>query len=279
MGTCRDAKFHLVPKNGWHPFLKRMDCSAVNTIKWFGEGPVPSAPEDCWLLPTSDEMAVYIATMQTTLLAAGWKLLTCAPHTVHNLSNKARLYQYAREHGLLKYLPRHYTSPETCQYPCILKAAIGQHGKDVYIVRSREEVYEIARDGFGSIWLLQELVSGQMEYSISLLVDNGKILDAVCTEYKYSQQEYVWPHDVEELSRRSHNRISERHYRVMRSFLTEYSGICNFNYKVRRDGSMCIFEINTRVGADLACDVPRKRARALFEKLDKLTPRTQEQVR
>lgn len=29
----------------------------------------------------------------------------------------------------------------------------------------------------------------------------------------------------------------------------EFSGICNFNYKERADGSMCIFEINTRVGA------------------------------
>jgi hypothetical protein len=31
---------------------------------------------------------------------------------------------------------------------------------------------------------------------------------------------------------------------------------------------MCIFEINARVGGDLAKDVPRARARALFEKLD-----------
>ena len=47
--------------------------------------------------------------------------------------------------------------------------------------------------------------------------------------------------------------------------------MCNFNYKVRQDsGHMGIFEVNTRVGADLACDVPRERAKAFFEKLDKL---------
>ena len=45
--------------------------------------------------------------------------------------------------------------------------------------------------------------------------------------------------------------------------------MCNFNYKVRQDsGHMGIFEVNTRVGADLACDVPRHRARALFARLD-----------
>lgn len=40
--------------------------------------------------------------------------------------------------------------------------------------------------------------------------------------------------------------------------------------QVRKSGSACMFEINTRVGADLACDVPRERARELFEKLDEL---------
>ena len=45
--------------------------------------------------------------------------------------------------------------------------------------------------------------------------------------------------------------------------------MCNFNYKVRQDsGHMGIFEVNTRVGADLACDVPRARARRLFAKMD-----------
>ena len=34
---------------------------------------------------------------------------------------------------------------------------------------------------------------------------------------------------------------------------------------------MCIFEVNARVGADLACDITRKRAAQLFEKLDSLT--------
>jgi len=45
---------------------------------------------------------------------------------------------------------------------------------------------------------------------------------------------------------------------------------------------MCVFEINTRVGADLACDVPRPRARILFEKLNALhalQPSSQQQAR
>ena len=56
----------------------------------------------------------------------------------------------------------------------------------------------------------------------------------------------------------------------MGAFVCGYSGICNFNYKVRKGGDICVFEINTRVGADLACDVPRARAKELFEKLNTL---------
>jgi len=33
---------------------------------------------------------------------------------------------------------------------------------------------------------------------------------------------------------------------------------------------MCIFEVNARVGADLACDIPRRRAAQFFNKLDAL---------
>mmetsp|Transcript_36949 Transcript_36949/g.106410 ORF Transcript_36949/g.106410 Transcript_36949/m.106410 type:complete len:350 (-) Transcript_36949:163-1212(-) len=265
------AKFHFVPANGWHPDLCKMHCSARNTIEWAGKGPVPSAPCDCWLLPTSDKMAVRIAQLQAELVEAGWKVLTCHPRTVQRLSNKAKLYKHARALCIDRALPRHYDSPEAAEYPCILKASVGQHGKDVFIVNSIEEVLNIAAEGFGDNWLLQELVAGVQEYSTSLLVEGGRIIDAICTEYEYDRPAYVWP-NVDEVSRRSHSDIPRLHLDTMVGFLKDYSGICNFNYKIRPTGGMCIFEINTRVGADLACDVPRSRARILFQKLDQLSP-------
>mmetsp|Transcript_30669 Transcript_30669/g.77491 ORF Transcript_30669/g.77491 Transcript_30669/m.77491 type:complete len:385 (-) Transcript_30669:57-1211(-) len=268
---CAAAKFHFVPRTGWHPHLKEMGCDARNTLKWKGQGPVPEAPEDCWMLPTSDEMALCIAQLRTQLSASGWKLLTCEPHIVSGLSNKAALQATGRKLGLTASLPVSYAHPDVARYPCILKAAVGQHGKDVFIVNSKEESEDITTEGFGSKWVLQELIPGRMEYSASLLVNDGVILDAVLTEYEYSKDVYVWPHDVVEVCRQSHSDIPERHLATMTGFLREYSGICNFNYKVRASGDMCIFEVNTRVGADLACDVPRDRARALFEKLDELS--------
>ena len=77
----------------------------------------------------------------------------------------------------------------------------------------------------------------------------------------------------DEDKRKSTDKVNPAHLETMKGFLTDFSGICNFNYKVRPDtGGMCIFEVNARVGADLACDITRKRAAMLFEKLDSLSP-------
>lgn len=268
--SYESAKFHLVPANGWHRFVWGMGCHALNTIKWKGEKPLPAAPwAPCWLLPATDDMAVTIARLRPQLLAAGWQLLTSDEEVVERLSNKAALARYAAELNMMESLPRHFSAPEEAVYPCILKAALGEHGKNVYIVRSAAEANAITTEGYGSDWLLQELVPGSVEYAVSLLVRDGVIADAVSTEYKYDKEEYVWPH-AEEVGRSSSSKIPPKHLETMRRFLDQYTGVCNFNYKVRPSGELCIFEVNTRVGADLACDVPRKRARAFFEKLDGL---------
>ena len=57
---------------------------------------------------------------------------------------------------------------------------------------------------------------------------------------------------------------------MLRVLLRGYTGVCNINYKVRPDGRPALFEVNTRVGGDLAKDMPRSRAAAFFEALDQL---------
>merc|ERR1712217_524615 len=111
-------------------------------------------------------------------------------------------------------------------------------------------VRRIVPAGLGTKWVLQELVPGSLEYSTSLLVSDGEILDAVCIQYRYSKEEYVWPTNVEELGT-AYLSVSAAHLDIMRSFLCGFSGICNFNYKLRSSGSICIFEVNPRVGGDL----------------------------
>ena len=76
------------------------------------------------------------------------------------------------------------------------------------------------------------------------------------------------PPAQDESKRSSTDKVPAEHLATMKLFLSDFSGICNFNYKVRPNGGMCIFEVNARVGADLACDVPRMRAARFFGRLD-----------
>merc|ERR1711865_993538 len=118
----------------------------------------------------------------------------------------------------------------------------------------------------------QELVLGPFEYSCSLLVNRGEILQSACMRYEYDSDLYVWPRCSERGKELQPLDLYKNELDVMRRFLGGYSGFCNFNYKCRKDtGQMCIIEVNARVGADLACDVPRPRAREMFEALDLLS--------
>lgn len=121
-------------------------------------------------------------------------------------------------------------------------------------------------EDLGPDWLLQEIVPGEYEYSTTVLMDHGTIVDYACSRYKFSRDVYVWP--ALEYSKSDHVSVPEHHLGTMQLLLTNFTGIGNVNYKIRPDGRMCIFEVNPRVGGDLVWDVPKPRVRAMFEKLD-----------
>ena len=68
------------------------------------------------------------------------------------------------------------------EYPCILKPKLGTFGKDTHVVHSIEEVERFTGgQGVASQWVLQELVPGRLEYSTTLLVLKGEVVDYVNT--------------------------------------------------------------------------------------------------
>ena len=278
-GEGQPDRFCLTPRVWWHRDVRRMGCGANNTLDWQGGDPLPVPPTArSWLLPASDTMAVEIAQQQDALREAGWMVLSCDPNIVRRLDDKVSLQALARDSGLCAYFPERFAVPELASYPCILKPAAGEFGSGVQIVYSPESVRRIAGLDSGELtsqWLLQELVIGCYEYSTSLLVVDGRILEKACIRYKYDAEEYVWP-DVTELAKELVE-PSELEMNVMQKLVQGYSGFVNFNYKFRqRDGQMLIMEANARVGADLACDVPRPHARSMLEMLDRGMYRGQE---
>ncbi|CAK0874456.1 unnamed protein product [Prorocentrum cordatum] len=131
-----EERFHLVPRVGWNQCLRGLRCGArTNTLTWRGHGapPAPPAGPACLLLPASDAAAVEIARQQDGLRALGWRVVSSSPETISRLGDKARLRGLAEELGLLAFLPVHYASPGEAEYPCILKSASGEFGKDCHI--------------------------------------------------------------------------------------------------------------------------------------------------
>lgn len=280
-------RYHMSPSTvGWETSLGKLHIGAHNTMIWSGGLPLPEAPIvpkgalNCWLLPATDVCAVSIATHQVKLRAMGWRILTCSDvKVIERLSNKISFRDHARALGLLHHLPEHYASPEEAHFPCIVKGAEGNHGQNVKIIQNLELLQRKHVDT--KRMLIQELIPGCVEISTSVLVHDGVVLDIVCVEYTYTSSVYVWPFVKEDKEKRaSHSDIPAAHLAVMTKLLIGYSGIANFNYKVRQPskeqtddgggGEIAIFEVNTRVGGDLGDDVPRWRARTFFEKLDSI---------
>lgn len=265
------VRFHVVPRAGWDACVRGMKCSVRNCLTWKGRDPLPVPPSDsCWLLASSDSVSLAIARRQRELCAQGWKLLTSDPEIISRLSDKALLNGLAEEIGCLQYLPQYFQDMQNADYPCILKSANGEFGKDCHIVQSADDVLEKAPKGLGSGWVLQELVPGRFEYSASLLVDRGVILDVAATCYEAACDAFVWP-QVQKVGKAPYG-VPKEHVAIMQRFLEGYTGLCNFNYKVRPNGDLAIFEVNTRMGGDFACDVPRATARRILEQLDRLEP-------
>ena len=248
--------YALVPKTGWQGEVSKMRCGARNDLRFTLKPPTLAPNKGCWLVPTCDSLAVRVAEQADSLRALGWQLVTCEARLVEELGCKAGLKRFAQRHGLLRHLPQYYDSPEECSFPCVAKSASGVYGKECYIVHSAVEAHaaarkaaerHAARDGafWGSRWVLQEYVMGRHEFSTSLLVSRGEVLDAICSRYEYDAEEYVWPRVSEVEEKRAFPPVPAAHLQVMKAFVAvrgeEYSGILNFNYKIRPSGDTAIF--------------------------------------
>jgi hypothetical protein len=297
------APFALLPPP---PFKKKPMTPQALFAHTLSRPPRPG----CWLVPTDHHAALVIARNVGSLRRAGWNCGMTAESDVLELADKQQFRSRAARLGLLEHLPIHYSSLDQCTFPCMLKASDGEFGKGVHIVKSKEEamaimeVEEGLRRGLGGAqaadaqdrrlaepqvdkaplefnrlgrWLLQELILGPTEFATTVLWQDGKIIDLICTQYTYARGEYVWPKVKEHTSaRRTFDRVPSAHLDVMRRLLDGFDGVANFNYKLRPDGRLCLFEVNPRLGGDLACDTPPSCARALWERMEGSLPPREE---
>ncbi|KAH8082970.1 hypothetical protein JL720_8480 [Aureococcus anophagefferens] len=242
---------------------------------------VPAAPPGpgCWLIPTEDGWALRLCERRADYERLGWRVLAGDLEETRELMDKVRLRKRARRMGLEHCLPASYATLRAARFPCIVKTAVGDFGSTVRFARDAREldaaISELKLDSrrMNDAWLVQELCEGPVEYSASCVVRDGRILDVVATRYTYDAAVYVWPRVEERRELRVVDApVPGNHLEVMAALLRGYTGVCNFNYKLRGNGELCIFEVNVRSGEDLACDVPPDRLRCLLERLDGTFP-------
>eukprot|EP00927_Polykrikos_kofoidii_P076845 TRINITY_DN73870_c0_g1_i1.p1 TRINITY_DN73870_c0_g1~~TRINITY_DN73870_c0_g1_i1.p1 ORF type:complete len:617 (+),score=78.23 TRINITY_DN73870_c0_g1_i1:375-2225(+) len=287
LSDCRQStaspaiRFALVPdSSGWHEGFQLSGIGGVHCINWGSGDELPSPPCDgCWLLPTSPDAALGIARQSCGLRAAGWRVLTSADSVVERMTNKVIFQEHAVRFGLSHHLPEHYATIEQAHYPCVLKSVDGNVGKKmVFMVQSAAETRDrMGQDGLlGTEWVLQEFVCGPVEINVSLLVQGGKVVDGVAVEYsaKDGCDSFLGLHqEKHNLARSSFSPVPREQLNVLEAFLSAFSGICSFHYKLRSPGDSCsssvaILKCNPCVSFSFAVDADRRLAASLLERLD-----------
>ena len=216
---------------------------------------VPRNGAPALLLAQTDEYALRLVREATRFRQLGWLLLVPSLETAVSLSNTGMLYGLAATRGVLDAFPIRYASLSRAPYPHVMKTVTGTFGQNVHIVWRQEDARTIMASSQKE-WIHQELIEGAYEISTLLLAIDGCIRHAIRTEYHYDAAAYVWPAVNEILhDRTSTTELPASEANVLGTLLEGYSGICNFNYKLRKDRSIAIFECNIRAGRDIT-DAP-----------------------
>lgn len=208
----------------------------------------PSYPDDSYIIPLGDKEAFEISKQQCTLRSNGWRFLSCLETTMNSIGKKHTLQQHSLSS---KYLPKIVTSP-----PCIAKENKGSFSSGVSLVTTVEDM-----DAKKSTCIFQEIIKDKKEYSTIFLVVYGKIMQAHTTCFEFETDSYIWPHQQYMRSYTTNGKFTG----IFEQFLCGYSGIANVNYKIRKDGSPCIFEFNVRLGGD-SLNMPNNELTQMFKK-------------
>ena len=288
------ARFVVMPcKESWLPYLERLGMlhvpwappqEALNPgqrKKMSTGAQLASALSrppraGCWLVPSDHPAALVVARNVASLRRCGWRVGGTAEADIAELSDKLAFCRRAARLGVADSLPVHYASLDECVFPCMLKDALGEFGRDVHIVASATEAQHImdlqAQLAFSKNpsrpmgaeakrWVLQEFVPGTIEHSATLLFLNGELADVLCTQYVFSRGRYVWPRVKEHYAqRRTFDSVPEAHLEVMTKLLAGFDGVCNLNYKIRSEDGRSALALDAR--ACRACPARARRSAA-----------------
>lgn len=199
------------------------------------------------------QIVVPTKTGHAKRLPHGWRALCPDEASVQTLGDKRRFAAYMAAHRFGDYCPATFAGVEDAAYPCVLKRADMSASWGVVVVRSRAEL-EAQLDSpvfNGRPYVLQALVPGSTEHATYCICKDGAILWHCTFLTEVAAADTIKSEDS--VLRRWKIGTPESIVREIESVLAPlaYSGPCNLDYKLGRDGKIKVFEINPRLGGSL----------------------------
>ena len=139
------------------------------------------------------------------------------------------------------------------RFPCTLKRIDLNAGQGIAVVASAEHLQSLLEQSpwQGQPFVLQAMVEGEAEIVTHCICKRGRILWHTSFAYTLPRGEIIrTPNNVQSIRPVP---TSSSTLRQLRRFLTplNYTGPCNFDYKLTPDGTVAAMEINPRLGGSL----------------------------
>jgi hypothetical protein len=224
--------------------------SGVGSVLVVPDSPAAEIPAPTKELP----QVVVIPLMETHTRNRPKTLPSLAPdeRSLNVFGDKAQFQAYVQDNALSDLCPEHFSS-SAARFPCVLKRTDLNAGGGIAVVLSAEHLQSFLEQPpwLGHPTVLQAMVEGDGEIVTHCVCKNGRILWHTSFGYTLPPGEII----------RSWNNVqsiepvptTSRTLRQLQRFLTPlgYSGPCNFDYKLTRDGTVMVMEINPRLGGSL----------------------------
>jgi carbamoylphosphate synthase large subunit len=160
-------------------------------------------------------------------------------------NDKSQFEYFMLQNGFSDYLP---LSKDEIKFPFILKKSQDEGGVNTFIINNNKDLDTFKEQLNDPNYIKQSVIEGKNEYATHILIEDGKIKNALTIVYKFDDTVYIKGKDkyiCRNICKSKHLEIFENILQTM-----DFNGLCCVNYK-EKDGVPMILEINPRFGGSL----------------------------
>ncbi|QIJ74389.1 hypothetical protein GU700_07235 [Methylobacterium sp. NI91] len=183
----------------------------------------------------------------------GYFALCPSSEALETLADKAMFAAYVKRHGLEALSPKVYDTVDEAVFPLLVKPTKLNAGSGIKLIHNRDQYEDFrASATFSSRpHILQAYLEDDQDYGTHLLCRDGRIV-------WHQSFRYVLPPNSPIRGPVTHLTsevcsLEDEQIKALEQFVMplKFSGPCNVDHKIAPDGSVCVLEINPRIGGSL----------------------------